>query len=71
MRTAPIPTHADDIIMALVGMESLAYIRPVMEAGKAGFGVFAADGTQLAVFDTEESAYYTIRQNNLEPVSIH
>lgn len=65
--TAQIGSNVDDIIMALVGMETLAYIRPVSE----GFGVFAADGTQLAVFDSEESAYVTVRQNNLQPVSIH
>lgn len=67
MLTPSIPSNVDDIIMALVGMETLAYIRPVTE----GFGVFAADGTQLAVFETHETAYLTVRQNNLEPVSIH
>lgn len=67
MRTTGTASNVDDIIMALVGMETLAYIRPVNE----GFGVFAADGTQLAVFETQESAYMTVRQNNLEPVSIH
>ena len=57
----------DDIIMALIGMETLAYIRPI----HSGYGVFAADGTQLAVFESEASASLTIRQNNLELVSIH
>lgn len=71
MRAAPIPTNVSDIIMALVGMETLAYIRPVAEGVITGFGIFAADGTQLAVLETEETAYYTARQNNLEPVSIH
>ncbi len=68
MRTLTTESHTvDDIIMALVGMETMAYIRPVID----GFGVFAADGTQLAVFESHASAYQTVRQNNLEPVSIH
>lgn len=62
-----IHTSADDIIMAMIGMETMAYIRPVHD----GFGVFAADGTQLAVFESHESAYMTVRQNNLQAVSIH
>ena len=67
MRNIQTASNVDDIIMALVGMETLAYIRPVTD----GFGVFAADGTQLAVFESHESAYLTVRQNNLQPVSIH
>lgn len=71
MYTAPIPSSVSDLIMALVGMETLAYIRPVAHGDNTGFGIFAADGTQLAVLETVEIAYYTAKQNNLEPVSIH
>ncbi len=71
MQTQAIHTQVSDVIMALVGLETLAYIRPVQEGVVTGFGVFAADGTQLAVFETAETAYFTARQNNLQPVSLH
>lgn len=71
MHTQTAHTQVSDMIMALVGLETLAYIRPVIEGAVTGFGVFAADGTQLAVFDSAESAYFTARQNNLQPVSLH
>lgn len=61
----------EELMMAMVGVETMAYIKPVSDGNEPGFAVFAADGTQLAVFPTEESAFYTARQNNLDPVSIH
>lgn len=61
----------EELMMAMVGVETMAYIKPVSDGNEPGFAVFAADGTQLAVFATEEGAYYTARQNNLDPVSLH
>lgn len=61
----------EELMMAMVGVETMAYIKPVSDGMEPGFAVFAADGTQLAVFPTEESAFYTARQNNLDPVSLH
>jgi hypothetical protein len=59
-----------DMMMSMLGMDTMAYIKPTLSDGMTVFAVYAADGTQLAVFDTEESAYYTARRNNLEPVSL-
>ncbi len=64
-------TTLEELMMAMVGVETMAYIKPVSDGNDEGFAVFAADGTQLAVFATEESAYFTAKQNNLDPVSIH
>jgi len=61
----------EELMMAMVGVETMAYIKQVNDGIEEGFAVFAADGTQLAVFATEEGAYYTAKQNNLDPVSIH
>ncbi len=62
------PQALEDLMMAMVGMESMAYIKEI--AGE-GFGVFAADGTQLATFETHDCAYYTALRNNLEPMLLH
>jgi len=61
----------EDVMMAMVGLETMAYIKPIADGILSGFGVFAADGSQLAVFESEEKAYYTAVRNNLAPVSVH
>lgn len=64
-------TKLEDIMMAMVGLETTAYIKKIVVDGITAFAVYAADGTQLAAFDTEEKAYYTAIKHNLEPASIH
>lgn len=65
--------HAEleDLMMAMVGLETMAYIKPVKVDAVTQYAVFAADGTQLAIFDSEEVAYYNATKHNLEPVSLH
>jgi len=57
--------------LAMLGIQDMAYVRPVTVDGKKGFAIYAADGTQLAVAASEAQAYGVIRQNDLEPVSVH
>lgn len=64
-------TKLEDIMMAMVGLETMAYIKPVRDGLVMSYAVFAADGTQLALFDTEEKAFYNAVKHNLAPVSIH
>ncbi len=64
-------TKLEDIMMAMVGLETMAYIKPVRDGLVMGYAVFAADGTQLAMFDSAESAYFNAVKHNLAPVSIH
>lgn len=60
-----------EMMMQMLGAEHMAYIKPVFDEGAQGFAVFASDGSQLAVFETHESAFYNALQHNLEPVSLH
>lgn len=57
-------------LMAL-GVSDLAYVRPVEIEGRTLFGVYAADGTRMAVLPNRDVAFATIRHNDLEPVSVH
>jgi hypothetical protein len=58
--------------LALFGMQDLAYIKRVMgEDDAAGYAVHAADGTQIAVLADREIAFATVRQHDLEPLSVH
>jgi hypothetical protein len=56
---------------ALLGMQDLAYLKPVIVNGVTAFAVHAADGTQVAVLPDREIAVATVRQHDLEPLSVH
>lgn len=61
----------EELMMAMVGLETMAYIKPIMIENMKQYAVFAADGTQLAMFDSQETAYYNAVKHNLAPVSLH
>ena len=63
--------EVQDMMLSMMGMDTMAYIKPELSDGMTVYAVYAADGTQLATFDTEDSAYYTARRNNLEPALLH
>ena len=56
---------------ALLGMQDVAYIRRVVVTDEAGFAIHAADGTEVAVLPSRDLAFATVRQHDLEPVSVH
>jgi hypothetical protein len=57
--------------LAQLGMQWVAYIKPVEVDSATAYGIFAADGRQLAIVPNKESAIATARQNDLEPLSVH
>jgi hypothetical protein len=57
--------------LALFGVQDLAYIKRVMVDGTTGYAVHAADGTQIAMLADRDVAFATVRQHDLEPVSVH
>ena len=57
--------------LALFGMQDLAYIKAVVVDGTTGYAVHAADGTQIAMRSNRDVAFATVRQHDLEPVSVH
>lgn len=61
----------EDIMMAMVGLETMAYIKPIRDGLVMSYAVFAADGTQLALFDCAKTAFETAVKHNLAPASIH
>ena len=61
-----------DMVMSVMGVDKLAYIKPVTDIyGEQEFVVYAADGTPLASFETADEASFSIRKHNLTPVKIH
>jgi hypothetical protein len=57
--------------LALFGMQDMAYIKRVIVNDVAGYAVHAADGTQIAVLPDRSVAFATVRQHDLEPLSVH
>ena len=57
--------------LALFGMQDMAYIKRVIVNDVAGYAVHAADGTQIAVLPDHNVAFATVRQHDLEPLSVH
>ena len=63
--------HMSSRELALFGMQDLAYVKPVLVDGVTAFAVHAADGTQVTVLPNREIALATVRQHDLEPLSVH
>jgi hypothetical protein len=57
--------------LAMLGMQDIAYVKPILVDGTEGFAVHAADGTQMALIANRDLAFAVVRQNEMEPVSVH
>jgi hypothetical protein len=56
--------------LAALGLQGVAYMKPVVIDEAAAYAVFAADGTQIGTLPTQEAALAAMRENGLEPVSV-
>ncbi len=57
--------------LAYLGLDEIAYIKPVYEDGENVFGVFAADGEPLASAPDFDLAFAMAIQNDLYPVCVN
>ncbi|MBI1206258.1 MAG: DUF1150 family protein [Azospirillum sp.] len=56
---------------AAFGVDLVAYIKPVTVKGATSYAIHAADGTPLTILHERDAAYATVRQHEMEPVSVH
>ena len=67
--------NSDKIDLELISMmldsSPVAYVRPVKTDKGMNYAVCTADGMQLALFATEEAAWFAAKQHDLEPVLLH
>ena len=54
-----------------LGVQNLAYIKPMTVNDHAAFAIHAADGTLMAVVENRDLADAAVRQHELEPLSVH
>ncbi|MFV3077461.1 DUF1150 family protein [Niveispirillum fermenti] len=55
---------------AAFGVNDLAYVKPAEQEGRTGFAIHAADGTMLTFVDRQDVAFATVRQHDMEPLSL-
>lgn len=52
-------------------VDQVAYVKTVEINGQTGYAIHAADGTPITVMASRDVANAAIRQNGLEPASVH
>ena len=63
--------HMSTKELALFGMQDIAYVKRAVVNDTPGYTIHAADGTQVTVLSDREIALATVRQHDLEPLSVH
>ncbi len=56
---------------AMLGVEDVAFVKPVEADGKMSYSIHAADGTEMGLVSDREVAIAAVRQHELEPLSVH
>jgi hypothetical protein len=57
--------------LAMLGMQQIAYVKPVEVNGAAAFAIHAADGTPMAIADQRDVAIAAIVQHEMVPALVH
>lgn len=56
---------------AALGVDAVAFVKPVVINGAHAYAIHAADGQHLVTVPNRAVALATVRQNDLEPASVH
>ncbi len=56
---------------AMLGVEDVAFVKPIEADGKTAYSIHAADGTEMGLVSDREVAFAAVRQHDLEPLSVH
>ena len=63
--------HISAAQLGQLGMQQIAYVKPVVLNGEQGFAIHAADGTPMAVAGNREVAIAAVMQHEMVPVQVH
>ncbi len=63
--------HISPEQLAQLGMQQIAYVKPVEVNGATAFAIHAADGTPMALADGLEVAFAAIVQHEMVPTQVH
>lgn len=63
--------HLSEAQLAQLGLQQIAYIRPMLVNGEQGFAIHAADGTPMAVAGDRNVAIAAVLQHEMVPALVH
>ena len=63
--------HLTEAQLGALGVSQIAYVKPIVINGAAGFAIHAADGTPMAVAGDRATAMAAIVQHEMMPLSVH
>ena len=63
--------HISPAQLAQLGMEEIAFVKPVVTEQGPAFAIHAADGTPIAFADNPQLAAAAIIQNDMLPTLVH
>ena len=63
--------HISTEQLAQLGMQQIAYVRPVVVNGASAFAIHAADGTPMAIAGGFDVAVAAIVQHEMVPAQVH
>jgi hypothetical protein len=63
--------HITAAQLASLGMEEIAFVKPVMTENGPAFAIHAADGTPMAIASNSPLAQAAIIQNDMLPSLVH
>lgn len=63
--------HLSATDMARIGLQQIAYLRPVLVEGVQAIAIHAADGTQIGAAPNAQLAMAAVLQHEMEPVLVH
>ena len=63
--------HISTEQLAQLGMQQIAYVKPVTVNGTAAFAIHAADGTPMAIAGELDVAVAAIVQHEMVPAQVH
>jgi len=63
--------HISTEQLAQLGMQQIAYVKPVVVNGAACFAIHAADGTPMAIAGGLDVAVAAIQQHEMVPAQVH
>ena len=55
----------------LLGINDIAYVKKEQRDGKEVFVIHSADGNAIATMANHDVAFAAVRQNDMEPLSVH
>ena len=56
---------------ATLGVEDIAFVKPVQANGTTAYSIHSADGTEMGLVSDRNVAFAAVRQHDLEPLSVH